>query len=90
MSKQREMGWPMFRHVEQQATRMHDMMDQLDVKGIDLARVCNGEAYAEARTKCLDCHNTHECLAWLQSKAPDKVDPDFCPNYPLFEGLKKP
>ena len=90
MVKERAMGWPMFRNVERQATRMHDMMNKLDVKGIDVARVRSGEAYAEARTKCLDCHNTHECLAWVQSDKPDNGKPDFCPNFPLFEGLKKP
>jgi Family of unknown function (DUF6455) len=90
MVKHRAMGWPMFRNVERQATRMHDMMDKLDVKGIDVARVRSGEAYAEARTKCLDCHNTQECAAWLQSDRPDRGKPDFCPNLPLFDGRKKP
>ena len=90
MVKERAMDWPMFRQVERQATRLHDLMDKLDVKGIDVARNGRGAAYAEARTKCLDCHNTHDCFVWVQSNSPDKGAPDFCPNLPLFEGLKKP
>jgi hypothetical protein len=43
------MRWWMTRRVERQATRMHEVMERLDVDAAALARVRQGQAYAEAR-----------------------------------------
>ena len=47
------MDWPMFRHVERQATRLADMMQRVEVDTTKLVRQRMGDAYAEARTKCI-------------------------------------
>jgi hypothetical protein len=44
-----------------------------------------GEAYAEARARCLFCERADACLLWLQSNAPPETARDLCPNFPLFE-----
>lgn len=79
------MRWPMTRQVERQATRMHEMMEQLNVDGAELARVRKGEAYMEARTKCLVCVYSERCLKWLDSKPAAEDTPVFCPNLELFK-----
>ena len=43
------MRWWMTRRVERQATRMHEMMDRLNVDEAALARTRQGGVYAEAR-----------------------------------------
>ena len=62
---QRRMYRPMFRRVERQATRFHEMMDRLDVDPSALVRVPGGDAYAEARSRCLFCGTTDKCLRCL-------------------------
>ena len=83
------MDWPMYRRVERQAVRMHEMMDRLGVDPIAFARLQQGEVYAEARTRCLFCKSADECLRWLESKASPGEDPAFCPNVRLFAGCQK-
>ena len=82
------MEWPMYRRVERQATRLHEMMDKLDVNAADVARLRKGDAYAESRTTCLGCLNTHECFTWLDAKPPSRKAPVFCPNFALFQSCK--
>jgi hypothetical protein len=78
------MQWWMTRRVERQATRMHEMMDRLGVDGAALARERQGEAYAEARTRCMTCGTSDRCLRWLDGDPASKGPPDFCPNLRLF------
>ncbi len=73
------------RHVERQARRMHEMMDILNVDAGRLARLDQGEAYAAARLRCLDCSEAGRCLDWLEHAVPTAAAPDFCPNVDLFE-----
>ena len=79
------MDWPMYRRVEQRAVRMHVMMNRLGIDARAFARLRQGEAYAEARSRCLFCHHGDTCLAWLASDAPRETAAGFCPNVPLFE-----
>jgi hypothetical protein len=83
------MDWPMFRRVERQARRMHDMMERLDVDPVALARLRHGNAYAEARTRCLFCGTSDKCLRWLDDPEPLRTRPEFCPNLSLFESCKR-
>ncbi|MFM9846841.1 MAG: DUF6455 family protein [Hyphomicrobiaceae bacterium] len=83
------MDWPMTRRVERQATRMHDVMERLNVDGAALARVRQGQAYAEARTRCVTCGTSDRCLRWLDSPPASSKPPDFCPNLRLFEQYRK-
>ena len=83
------MDWPMSRTVERQARRMVDVMERLDVDPLKLARERGGEAYAEARGKCLQCSRAQECLLWLDGRSPGGGQPAFCSNLRLFESCKR-
>ncbi len=73
-----------YRSVERQAVRMHQMMRRLDVDPGVLIRLRRGDAYAEARARCLACTTIGDCLRWLDGYALEDESPDFCPNLQLF------
>lgn len=74
----------MFRRVERRARRTQDMMDRLDVDPLKLARLERGQAYAEARQRCLECGTSDRCLRWLEMEQAGNSLPDFCPNLKVF------
>ena len=80
---------PMARRVERQARRMHDMMRRLDVDPAALVRLRQGEAYAQARSRCLSCGTSDKCLRWLDESPQAGKRPDFCPNLSLFDACKR-
>jgi hypothetical protein len=82
------MDWPMFHRVERRARRMHEMMQRLDVDASALARLRGGDAYVEARARCLSCGTSDRCLRWLDQPG-DGKRPEFCPNLTLFEGCRR-
>jgi len=79
------MRWWMTRRVERQATRMHEMMDRLNVDEAALARARQGEVYADARARCLTCGTSDKCLRWLDREPAPGEPPAFCPNMRLFQ-----
>jgi len=83
MSQERA-RWPMFRRVERRAKRTQDMIRRLNVDPLQLVRLKHGEAYAEARERCLHCGSSDKCLRWLSAEPPSEVMPEFCPNLRLF------
>jgi hypothetical protein len=80
---------PMARRVERQALRMHDMMRRLNVDAAALARLRQGNAYAEAHRRCLSCGTSDKCLRWLDEPPQPGRTPDFCPNLSLFDAFKR-
>ena len=84
------MRWWMTRRVERQATRMHDVMDRLNVDGAALARERQGQAYADARSRCVTCGTSDRCLRWLDRQPVSSALLEFCPNLSLFEKYRKP
>jgi uncharacterized protein DUF6455 len=82
------MDWPMFRRVENRARRMHEMIKRLGVDVGFLTRLRRGDAYAEARSRCLFCGTSDKCLRWLELSGEGKR-PEFCPNLTLFEACKR-
>lgn len=78
------MDWPMYRRVENRARRLQEMMQRLDVDAGTLARLRDGEAYAEARGRCLFCGTSDKCLRWLE-RSGDGARPEFCPNLALLQ-----
>lgn len=78
------MAWSMTRRVERQATRLHDMMERLGVDGAALARLHQGQAYADARTRCLDCVSSDACVRLLDSNSEPDNPPEFCPTRRLL------
>ncbi len=83
------MNWAMFRRVERRATRMHEMMQRLDLDPVVLVRFRRGDAYAEARARCLFCGTSDKCLRWLEQRPPPDKRPEFCPNLSLFEACRR-
>jgi Family of unknown function (DUF6455) len=83
------MRWWMTHRVERQATRMHEVMERLNVDGAALARAGQGQAYADARTLCLTCGTSDKCLRWLDRRSAQTEAPTFCPNLRLFEAYRR-
>jgi hypothetical protein len=83
------MDWPMSRRVERLARRLHDVMERLDVDPRALVRLRNGDAYAEARARCLHCGTSDLCLRWLERPAENAPPPTFCPNLPVLEACRR-
>ena len=81
------MEWALHRSAERQASRMHDMMKRRDVDARALVRQRNGEVYAEARSRCLLCHESVRCLRWLDGKYGGS--PDFCPVIHCFDACRR-
>jgi hypothetical protein len=79
----------MFDRVERRALRLHAMMRCLDVDPLKLARLRGGDAYAQARAKCLGCAASEKCLLWLDNPGPADRRPEFCPNLALFERCRR-
>ena len=79
------MDWPMFRQVERRAIRLHQMMARLDVDIAKFTRMRRGDAYAEARARCLNCRSAEKCLRWLDGYGRQDEWPEFCPNLRDFE-----
>jgi Family of unknown function (DUF6455) len=83
------MNWPMYRRVERQAIRMHEMLDRLDVDPVALVRLKNGDVYAKARATCLFCGTSDRCLRWLEGSSRSDKSPDFCPNLHIFRACQR-
>ena len=83
------MHWWMTRRAERQATHMHEVMERLNVDVAALARVREGQAYADARAGCLRCRNSARCLRWLNSQPPSREPPAFCPNRRAFATYRR-
>ncbi len=84
-----KMEWPISRHVERQARRLSDMIERTDADPSRLVRLRHGDAYVEARTKCIECRDTMRCLNWLALPKRTGERPDFCPNASLLESVKR-
>ena len=80
---------PADRSAERQAIRMHQMMHRLDVDIAAFIRVRNGEAYVEARSRCLKCSDIPDCLRWLDGYGRVGEVPHFCPNFKIFQPWKR-
>ena len=83
------MHWVMRRTVERRATRMQQMMDRLRVDALALVWLRNGDAYVEARSRCLLCNQGDECIRWLDKRNGPNSGPDFCPNLEAFSACSR-
>ncbi|WP_048708022.1 DUF6455 family protein [Microvirga massiliensis] len=73
--------------VERQARLMGDMMERLSVDPV--AAMLRDRAFATATRRCLWCSASEQCRQWLSEGAsPDRAEPDFCVNAPLFLELR--
>jgi hypothetical protein len=78
-----------FFRVERRARRMHDVMVRLDVDPVTLAHMRSGDAYAEARARCMFCGTSDKCLRWLDQPNPSSTRPHFCPNLSMSEACTR-
>jgi len=67
----------MHRRVERRAIRLQTMMGRLKIDPIALIRLGRGDVYVKARSICLSCQDSGDCLRWLDQGA--NGNPDFCP-----------
>ena len=67
------MAHDLAQQVQRRATRMHEMVERQGVDVSKLVRLSSGDAYMEARRRCLKCCATQECLLWLDAKPPVQV-----------------
>lgn len=88
LPRRQPLPWPMYRRVERRAVRMQEMIQRLDVDPGKLARLRRGDAYAEARARCLSCRASDVCLRWRDAPRA-AAGPEFCSNLTLFEGCKR-
>jgi inner membrane protein/uncharacterized protein DUF6455 len=73
--------------VERQARLMGDMMERLNVD--PAVTMLRDRAFATATRRCLWCSASEQCRQWLDEGAtPDRAEPDFCVNAPLFLELR--
>jgi hypothetical protein len=84
------MRWWMTRRVERQATRMHELLEHLNVDSAALVRANQGDVYMQARTRCITCGTSDKCLRWLDSERTHKQPPEFCPNLSTFQQFLRP
>ena len=80
-----EERWPMCAQVQRQAEFMDRMMRALGVDAGAAARKDRGEAFAKARTECLNCGASHRCQEWLEAPKVIVSPPSFCPNASFFQ-----
>ena len=83
------MSWPMFRRVAQQAQHMTDVMERLDIDPSTAVRQDRGQAYIEARARCLHCQFARECERWLQGAENARDPAYFCPNAAFFAAQRR-
>lgn len=78
------MPGPMCTKLEQQELLFDRMVERCGVDVGRLARLDDGQGYAQARTRCLLCPAPSLCAFWLDA-APSNSEPVFCPNLDLFQ-----
>ena len=83
-------SFPVFKRVLERAEMMDRMVKTVDVNPLVAARVENGMAWYEARTRCLECASGEQCRAWLANAPITEVSdvPDLCPNANFFRECK--
>jgi hypothetical protein len=79
----------MFNRVLQQAARMEDMMERIGVDLALAAREDHGQAYARARTICLNCPAAPQCERWLAEPDGASEPPLFCPLAAFFAACRR-
>jgi hypothetical protein len=77
---------PMLNRVLQQAELMDRMMGRLGVNPAVGARLENGMAWYEARSRCIACDSDRQCREWLKRPPgePAMAPPGFCHNATFF------
>jgi hypothetical protein len=81
----------MLRRVFRQVALMDRMMERVGVDAGAAARDGGGEAWFEARTRCIACCSGKQCRDWLASlpDGPPVEPPAFCHNADFLRRCRK-
>jgi hypothetical protein len=81
----------MLRRVFRQVALMDNMMERVGVDPGAAARDSGGEAWYEARTRCIACCSGKQCRDWLASppEGQPAEPPEFCHNADFLERCRK-
>jgi hypothetical protein len=80
-------SWPQLNRVLQQADTMDRMIEHTRAsRGVALRRE-NGNAWYEARSRCIECPHDRRCRSWMAAQ-PDGDVPSFCPNAEFLRACK--
>jgi hypothetical protein len=77
-------GGPMLDQVLDHAELMDRMMERVGVDQVAVARLDQGMAFYEARTRCLSCPHEAACRGWLANAEVPAAAPEFCANAEFF------
>jgi hypothetical protein len=83
-------SFPVFSRVLDRAALMDRVMERIGTDPGRAARVDEGMAWYEARTRCIACNADRQCHAWLElpvGGAPQTA-PVFCPNAAFLESCR--
>ena len=81
---------PMLHRVLRRAEFMDRMTARVGVAAAAAARVDNGMAWYEARTRCIACGNEHLCREWLGKGTQSACEPpSFCCNAEFLRRLRR-
>ncbi len=61
------------------------MMERMGANPGVAVRIDKGNAWYEARTKCVSCWHEYECRNWLEGSEVLQGPTDFCPNVAFFQ-----
>jgi hypothetical protein len=75
---------PMLERVLRQAELMDRMTERLGMDRAALARIDQGMAWYEARSRCIACCRETVCRQWLETARAPAAPPDFCANAGFF------
>ena len=81
--------WFRVRRVERQAALLERMLERLGASAGAVARDRHGAGFAEARSRCLVCHRSTECLQWLDRDEAG-IAPPFCSDLRFLNAMKGP
>jgi hypothetical protein len=77
-------GRPMLERIFRQAELMDRVMERIGVAPSTAARLDQGMAWYQARSRCIACCTDCECRAWLERPDPLPGPPPSCPNGDFF------
>ncbi len=85
-------GAPMLQRVLLQADLMNNMMDCVGVAPARAARLDNGMALYEARSRCIACAHDRLCRQWIEAQhgATASAPPGYCANREFFGRARQP
>jgi len=81
--------WSRFRHVDEQAQHLDEVMARLSIDPLTAARLDAGRAFAQARRNCLECKFERQCRYWIDGSIAMEGPPTFCPNAAFFAACKQ-